>query len=966
MQGFEYDIWPVPGQLRPLGPEIEKDGQTFLERLEKACAPEALEVIKGRDDLLYILSISDFIAKTMIQYPAQSAELIGAGAVDSAEFSLDPREAVESFIAEGLPDPELKKRLRILRRTRMVPIAWRDLTGRAEIEEVFTALTSLAECIVLRTLKVVRSSMARVFGDALDRDGRPMPLLILGMGKLGGGELNFSSDIDLIFAYPYDGQTQGGQRSITHQEFFTRVVQKLSNLLSENNADGFCYRIDLRLRPFGDAGPLVSCFDALAIYYETQGRTWERYALVKARILGNGEEWGGYGEELMELLRPFVYRRYLDFGAIESLRKLKLMIAAEVRRRRLIGNFKLGRGGIREVEFISQVFALMRGGRIPELAERSLRKSFVNLAKLELLPKEICTRLDHCYVYLRRLENVIQEFSDVQTQNLPEDEKQQRKLACAMNKDNYQELVEELSGVMETVHDEFAHVIHDESDDKDEEEEPEGPVLWGSMVKADDLREDLEDIMEYPEDAADYAHNIIALRDDLAKQPVGPVGRETLVQLMPKLIRLIGQQKNAPKLFNLVASLIDRIALRTTYLQLLQENSQACRRLVDLFNENRFASALISSHPVLLDELIAPRYFTKPPSTAEYSARLHEQMMRIEPDDLEGQMETLRLFKQTMIFRIAMSDRAHALPLMQVSDSLTYLAEALVGMVAQLSWNYSCQRFGCPEGTSSDNPGFAIIGYGKFGGLELGYKSDLDMVFIRQGTDGQTDGPSPISNVMFYQRLVQRLMHLITTRMSGGVLYDMDMRLRPDGDSGLLITDSEGFDSYQSTRAWTWEHQALVRARPIYGSKEVIEAFRATREKVLRAPRDEDKLKADVLMMRDKMRRHLDKSSDKVFDLKEGLGAMVDIEFIAQYLLLRDASKYPDMVLWTDNVHIFDECERLGILSSQDCSVLTGAYLAVRGLYHRLSLADQQRIILQPDVPGICADATEIWHKIFD
>lgn len=957
------EIRPNPKNLPKLSGELLEEAQNFLKRLELR-DQEVFEQLSLRDDFIYVLGMSEFIAKTLIQYPKQCLELINQGFLESEVLSLDPKEAVLETIIPGLNDAELKKRLRILRRTRMVMIAWRDLTGRSDIEETFVALSNLAEEIVMRTIEVVREGLKPTFGDALDKEGKRMPLLVLGMGKLGGGELNFSSDIDLICAYPYDGQTQGGTRSLTHQEYFTKVVQRLGNLLSDNTADSFCYRTDLRLRPFGDAGPLVGSFDSLQVYYETQGRTWERYALVKAKLLGNYQDFGNYGPEFIEMLRPFVYRRYLDFGAIESLRKLKHMIEAEVRRRQLHDNFKLGSGGIRELEFIVQVFELMRGGRIAELQERNLRKTLRHLERFNLLPSDVCSMLDANYLYLRRLENVLQEIADQQTQTLPTKDKDRTRLYLAMNCSSYEELTVEINEVMGEVRAEFCKVMREDNEEHDSHSR-EGIELWESTLQAEEMVVYLEPLMKDPKGALDLARNIVDLRKTTARLPMGPVGRETLLRLMPSLIKLVCVHENAPALFNKIATLIEKVSLRTTYLQLLAENSQACKRLVNLLNENEFAGGLISAHPILLDELIAPHYFKAPPRPDEYLSWLNERLLRINPDDLESQMEELRLFKKIMVLRIAMSDRAESLPLMKISDSLTWLAEALIRELAILAWNQTVKRFGSPKGCTVDDPGFAIIGYGKLGGLELGYKSDLDMVFIRDEDDGMTDGEQSIPSSMFYQKLVQRLLHLSVTRMSGGVLYDLDMRLRPDGDSGMLVADTKGFEDYQKNRAWTWEHQALVRARPIAGSRKVIYRFNQIRDEVLRRPRDEEKLRQDVIEMRRKMRDHLDRGNAKLFDLKQGRGGMVDIEFIAQYLLLRNASKYSDMVLWSDNVRILDECSRLGILPKSEVKVLKDAYLAIRGYYHRVSLAALPRIVAMEDRPPECAVVEKIWMRLF-
>lgn len=1194
MPDYPYAIFPDPDNLPSLPSELLAEGQNFYDRLAQRAAPDDMEIFAQQKDLLYVLALSDFIAKTLIQYPHACAQLLREGALESPYYSLDLGKQIEHSLQPNMSEPELKKALRILRRVHMMTIAWRDLTGRADIEEVFVSLSNLAEGIVCRTIDLVRDAMTAAYGQAYDAQGKVMPLLILGMGKLGGGELNFSSDIDLICCYPYDGQTQGGARSITFQEYFTKVVQRFSNLLAEITADSFCYRIDLRLRPFGDSGPLVSSFDALAVYYETQGRTWERYALVKAKLLGDHHIWGAYGDELIEMLRPFVYRRYLDYGAIESLRKLKHMIEAEVRRRNLGDNFKLGEGGIREIEFIAQVFELMRGGRMSELVERSLRKTLRNISHLQLLPKPVCQNLDECYVYLRRLENITQMLADKQTQTLPNSEKDRMRVALGMNKASFADLMTELEQIRAKVHHEFVAVMRDDASAQDEMS-TENIELWESSYSVEELASLLVPLLMGPaasaaantaanaaatnavttapagangattattytiststatitasaarstmvttptggstastpsssiannanppaqgsgwrrargnsmaarmvasgrnayfgsgtlsglksraaaqakadaarnsavlganagvvagqgaiattgnmattgamgamgamgatgagavahsggesnaanaanvanaalahsatgaaaqataasvqaeamtaiaapapqavqDEALHLAQEIKQLHSTLTRLPVGPIGRDTLLRLVPKFIRAVTKYKNAAALFKKVSLLLEKVALRTTYLQLLLENKGTREKLLTLLDGNNFAGALISAHPILLDELIAPRYFKTPPHPEEYLAWLNERLLRIDPDDLEEQMEELRLFKKTMVLRIAMSDQSQSLPLMKISDSLTWLAEAILREISMLSWRQTVQKYGAPRDRNFFDPGFAIIAYGKLGGIELGYKSDLDMVFISEVSEEQTSGVDngsgqltnsvPVS--MFYQRFVQRFMHLCTTRMSGGVLYDLDMRLRPDGDSGVLMTDLTAYDNYQKTRAWTWEHQALVRARAVAGSPRVIESFNKIRDEVLRTPRDEQRLSDDVYAMRMKMRIYLDRSSDKLFDLKQGLGGMVDIEFIAQYLLLREAPRHPDMVLWSDNVRIFDECARLGILSEDTTATLKNAYLAIRECYHRVSLADLPRIVSLKDRPQACDDVVVIFNQIF-
>lgn len=959
---MKFNIIPSPKNYDALPDVLKKEAENQYARLKDKLSYEEFYLFDSRADFKFVLALSDFIANTIFSYPKECAALVASGALDSAHFADSHKSAIEEFITEKLSEFDLKKRLRVIRRTRAMVIAWRDLTGVASIDEVFSSLSILAEVIVLRTLKVTRLQLNNAYGDALSDDGTPMPLLTLGMGKLGGGELNFSSDLDLIFAYPYDGETKGKPRSLTHKEFFTRIVQRTANMLSDKTVDTFCYRIDLRLRPFGDAGTLVNSFDALQIYYETQGRTWERYALVKAKLLGTNEDYGDYGDELISLLKPFVYRRYLDYGAVQSLRKLKHMIESEVRRRSLNNNFKLGQGGIREVEFIAQVFELMRGGRFEELRERSLRKTLKNIRALDLLPDNICTLLDDCYVYLRRLENVIQEFSDKQTQTLPDNEKDCARMLVAMNYQDKETFLHDLDEVMRAVHEEFKQVV---ADDDNGQEKIENFDLWEADNSEEELSAELDKYLVNKSEDKELAKAIISLKHTLSRMPVGPVGRETLLELMPKVIYLVAKEEQAATIFRRIAGLIEQVALRTPYMQLLRDNNLVLERFIKLLKDNHYASELITSHPILLDELFIPQYFDAPPSAQEFFAMLQERLMRIPQDDLETVMEELRLFKKVMVFRIALSDKAGKLPLMKISDALTWLAEAIVKELMILAWDQNAKKYGIPKGTSVDDPGLAVIGYGKLGGIELGYKSDLDMVFIRKVCEGTTNGESPISVDMFYQRLVQRMLHLSTTKTVGGVLYDLDMRLRPDGDTGLLISDIDSFEKYQSNRAWTWEHQALVRARPIAGSKQIIDEFNRIREAVIRRTKDEVKLKEEVVAMREKMRKHLDRTSDKLYDIKQGPGGMIDVEFISQYLLLDNAPRFKDMKLWTDNVRILEECSKFGIIDETVTRQLIDAYIDIRKIYHELSLADLPRLVHIEDRPVKTFDVEKIWKELF-
>ncbi|MGN0908169.1 MAG: bifunctional [glutamate--ammonia ligase]-adenylyl-L-tyrosine phosphorylase/[glutamate--ammonia-ligase] adenylyltransferase, partial [Succinivibrio sp.] len=590
---------------RPLPRILEEEASSAFERVKSRMAPDDFALFEARGDFRTALALSDFFTAALCAYPKECAALLRRGDADTPAYerggAADPiADDAEKSIRFTLSIPDLKRSLRIFRRTRLAMLAWRDLTGKAGIEEVFRTLSETAEAVVLRTLDITRASLKTAFGDALDDDGTPLPLLTFGMGKLGGGELNFSSDLDLIFCFPHEGETAGGRAQASFREFFQRIVTTAANLLSDLTADSFCYRIDLRLRPFGDAGALVNSFDALSNYYETQGRTWERYALVKARLLGDEARNGRYGEELISMLRPFVYRRYLDYGAVESLRKLKHMIESEVRRRNLVGNFKLGEGGIREVEFIAQVFELMRGGRIPALRERSLRKTLRVIASQKLLPQSVCAMLDERYVFLRELENRLQEQADRQTQTLPDNPRDRARLMHSMGYDadagNAWDLfLKDVRAATSDVHGEFRKVVAAESEERDEQAVKSDPLFdmisdpstpqgelaaailpdlrpWEGRAdpKSDDARP--IDAKTLEKCAMDLAAEALKLASTLSRMPVGPVGRDTLSRLLPKALHAVCRgtaPTAAAHALSGLASLIATVAMRTTYLQLL-------------------------------------------------------------------------------------------------------------------------------------------------------------------------------------------------------------------------------------------------------------------------------------------------------------------------------------------------------------------------------------------------------------
>ncbi|MGL5006116.1 MAG: bifunctional [glutamate--ammonia ligase]-adenylyl-L-tyrosine phosphorylase/[glutamate--ammonia-ligase] adenylyltransferase [Plesiomonas sp.] len=947
-------------------------------------APASIDV---RHSLVQLLALSEFAAETLLLQPdvltALCTELPAYGREQHYTTQL------EQALSQVFDEASLMRVLRQFRRAELTKIAWLQVAVRsasdnlclpekdpllagsprcchAELpqltQQTLTQLSLLAEALIVGARHWLYQAACREMGTPCNAQGEPQPLLILGMGKLGGGELNFSSDIDLIFAYPENGETQGGRRSVANAQFFTRLGQRLIKVLDHPTADGFVYRVDMRLRPFGDSGPLVMSYAALEDYYQEQGRDWERYAMIKARLLG--EDGSQYAQTLKQMLRPFVFRRYIDFSVIQSLRNMKGMIAREVRRRGLVDNIKLGAGGIREIEFIAQAFQLIRGGREPALQGRSLLPTLYACGEMGLLTPADVQQLHSAYLYLRRLENVLQAIRDEQTQTLPMQDSpthtlDRARLAWAMQHDNWSILTQTLNQHTDAVRKIFTQLIGEDDEH--------------SVAEADVHHQDKKDHVKVKSEAHCYLElwlghlsdsetttllcaagvaidqqetvrrTITDFRHEMDKRTLGPRGREVLNRLMPCLLDAVLTHTQPTELLARIIHLMSKIATRTTYLELLLEHRSALTHLITLCAASPLVAAQLAHYPILLDELLDPHTLYQPLSLQHYPDELRQYLLRVPEEDEEQQMEALRQFKQAQLLRIAAADIVGALPVMKVSDHLTSLAEAMIEAVVQQAWGHVCARFGEPEHLHErGGRGFAVVGYGKLGGWELGYGSDLDLVFLIDcPADVITQGPRKIDGRQFYLRLVQRIMHLFGTRTGSGILYEIDTRLRPSGAAGLLVSPLHAFHAYQQQEAWTWEHQALTRARVVYGDPILRAGFTQVRQNILCQPRHESALRHDVLTMRHKMQDHLANRDPAWFDLKADPGGITDIEFIAQYLVLRFAAEQPAVTLWSDNVRIFEQLARYGLMPTQEAHALTQCYCRLRDENHRLALLQQ-------------------------
>lgn len=896
-----------------------------------------------------LIGLSDFAFRILEKQPELGAWL--------QQLKIDCRiipEPLKGDLVE-LSEQVCFKQLRLYRQQYWLKVMWLDLVHQNPIADSIEYISKLSEALIGAANQWAFAQTTQQCGAPLDEQGNPLPMLVLGMGKLGGGELNFSSDIDLIFTYPRNVPTQGGRRSFESQVFYTKVAQKLISALNQVTADGQVFRVDMRLRPFGESGPLVMSFAAMEDYYQDQGREWERYAMLKARPLG---EETCYWDEFKQLLKPFVYRRYIDFSVIESLRKMKHLIAQEVRRKGLVNNIKLGAGGIREVEFIVQALQMIRGGRDVGLQTPSLLAAISELTQLDILPSEVSLSLKNDYLFLRRVEQYLQAFDDQQTQTLPDSELDKARLAYLLEHQDFKATLPQINQVMESVRQEFALVVGDEPQEQTNFDDSYS-YAW---LQRDCLQ--LEGILE-AEKLAQWQSVLVEFDAKLNKRHVGIRGRDILDKLMPALLHALAQQKSSAELLHRVLNIVEMIATRTTYLELLFENQGALKQLVLLCGHSKWIAEHIAKYPILLDELIDPAALYKPLPLSEYQTEIRQYFLRIEQDDLELQMEALRQFKQAHQLRIAAADATGVLSIMKVSDHLTALAEAIVSQSVNLAWQQMVSRYGEPQGCNELSKGFAVIAYGKAGGLELGYDSDLDLVFVHnQQGDSNTIGNKQIPSRQFYLKLAQRLMHLFNTRTASGILYELDTRLRPEGNSGLLAINIESFNHYQQSQAWTWEHQALTRARMIYGETELVERFAEIRKEILITARDEAQLKDDVVKMREKMRAHLSKDSEQAFDLKQGHGGMTDIEFIAQFLVLNYAKHCHALTLFSDNIRILESAAQQGVISSEQQAILTECYCTLREHYHFNSLNQHGRCIERELVQVQVEQVQSIWQNM--
>ncbi|MCE2945112.1 MAG: bifunctional [glutamate--ammonia ligase]-adenylyl-L-tyrosine phosphorylase/[glutamate--ammonia-ligase] adenylyltransferase [Xanthomonadaceae bacterium] len=835
-----------------------------LDALAEARAlPSAL-----RDALRPLATASDFAIETLVRRPA----LVDARHAMVPPPALDPADPEGAMAA-----------LRRWRAAASTVLVARDVDGLDAVDATLAGSTRIAEHALHLGLAQAEAELAPRFGRVRDAEGREQRLVVFALGKLGGGELNFSSDVDLVYAYARGGASDG-PRVLDAEPYFVRVGQRLAQLLGDVTADGFSHRVDLRLRPFGDSGRLALSFDAMEAYFQRDGRDWERYAWLKARPVAGDL---AAGDRMVEALRPFVYRRYLDFTALDALREMKAMIEAEVARRDMADDLKRGPGGIREVEFLVQALQLIRGGREPALRRRGLLPALSALAAAGHLPEATAQRLAEAYRFLRRVENRVQMLRDAQTYALPDDPLDRLRIARGLAYADAAGLEAALQAHRDVVSAEFAAVLGGPRRGGPEPAVEPLAAYWAALPDAGEPAV-LAAAGFADAGAADEA--LRRLAGSALRRGLSPRAAAWFDRIVPLLLAQAAASTAPDASLMRGIALLTAIGRRSSYFALLAEQPAALERLAQVCAGSALLAERLTEHPLLLDELLDVRA-AGPLPDAQAVVR-DRAVGLVASDDAEAALLALNERRHSLAFRIGLAWRAGRLDAIGATRALAAVAEGVVGVALGLAEREVARAHGRIAGG-----GFAVLGYGSIGAEELGFASDLDLVFVH-GADPQavSDGPRPLDAGRYYLRVAQKFVALLDTATPAGKLYDVDARLRPAGAKGLLVVGAAGFAQYQHERAWTWEHQALVRMRPLAGEPSLLAALGALREAVLARPRDPATLAREVADMRERMRRELDRSDEGHLDLKQGRGGLVDLEFLLQHAVLREAGRVPALL----------------------------------------------------------------------
>ncbi len=965
-----YSIRLSLASLHSFPAELQEEGkEVIIDVLEKSPDARAL-LTEGTQELIEkIIPLSPYVRKQLNRHPDFLLNLLDSGHL-STNLPKEDMWVLASKMLDGVErEEEFLNGLRFFRNLIMTRIAIRDIGGLAPFSVTAREVSDLACVCMEKSLSWLEDFMRPEYGVPQDDSGDRVRLIILGMGKLGARELNFSSDVDVVFAYRQGGQTEGGRRSVSNEEYFLEQSRRLIQILSRNTPEGFVFRVDTRLRPFGDSGPLVMSFDAMCEYYENHGRQWERYALVKASPVAGDIEGG---KELLRSLRPFIFKKYIDYSTIESLKEMKAMILAEQAGKAGADNVKLGPGGIRDVEFVVQTFQLIKGGRIKALQVPSLLDALEVIRDLRLLDEETCLALGRAYVFLRATENRLQEYDDQQTQKLPADSRRRQLLAVSLGFEGWEDFFDSFSGHTGYVTKVFQGLFC-ESTSCDVPSSIKGgdPIQRAKLVWSSPKSEEAQAILQdfgysLPKDSARLLWDFKESRK--VKTLSGQV-RELLDRLVPRLIVTASQTENPDRALKASLSLFEAVLKRSIYLVLLYQNPPALENLVFLCSKSRLLAQLLLRQPILLDELVSGETLYRKLNKEELKGLLSATLSALSRKELEHWLDELRRFKKANVLRVAACHLKGIINLPEVSNQLSSVAECILEETFSGAWkDVSPKAPHFLKGVQSQGEsGLSVIAYGKLGSREMTYSSDLDLVFLYdQDRFGHLEESQRAQLGYFYSRFIQRLIFFLSTRTSQGILYDIDTRLRPNGSQGILVSSLATFQEYQLERAWTWEHQAIIKARFILGDETSGKSFEEIRASVIRKVRNESELKHEIKEMRNKIveAHRQTGSGDARFHIKKSPGGLVDIEFMVQFLVLMNAWKHDCLVNFRDICSLIEVLAKVNLLTGEQARTLRQAFLTYQERASLKALDMEEPLVPLEEVDPIRKGVLETWSQI--
>ena len=845
--------------------------------------------------------------------------------------------------------------LRILRQVVLLRLLELDCDARAGVREITLAMTELAEFALDTACCEVHIELDRKHGMPVGSDGKRAQLWVIGMGKLGARELNVSSDIDLVYVYDNDGETAGtedGHGRISNQEYFAKTVRALYGLIGDTTEHGFVFRVDLALRPNGNSGPPAVSLGALEEYFHVQGREWERFAWLKSRVVAPGDSvTRGSASNLRPAVLPFVFRRYLDYNVFDSLRVLHRQIREHAARRSAghperTNDVKLSRGGIREIEFIVQLLQVVRGGQFPELRTRATLDALPRLARAGLMPPPTVEALSGAYVFLRQVEHRIQYLDDQQTHVLPTRDDDLAWIALGMGHASTGAFLAELDSHREVVAQEFDALLGGGKADC----KPCGGAssAMASPAGFDDLLQSLPEGLRQRVSAWRGNPRFLALRDE---------SRLRLCRLIVRTSGWIGEGKVSEEAGVRLADWIEPLLRRESYLALLLERPTVHQRLLRLLGNAKWPARYLLQHPGVIDELANSTMLGERFQRAEFEQELEQRrsaLQATEEDDDETLLNLLRRAHHAEVFRTLARDVEGVLSVEQVADDLSALAQVVLCVTSRWCWSRLKNRH-------RDDAQIAIIAYGKLGGLELGYGSDLDIVFVYEDDDERAAEVYPL--------FVRKLINWLTVKTGEGDLYEIDTALRPNGNSGLLVTSFEAYANYQQKRgsntAWTWEHQAMTRARFVLGSDAMQQRFDAIRASVTTAPRDALQLRAEIQAMRDKVRAAHPVKVGR-FDVKHSPGGMVDVEFVVQFLVLSQSCRHPELVENVGNIALLQRAQDVALLPPGVGLAAAQAYRELRRVQHHARLNEEATQVADDLLVAQRDDVLALWTAVFE